>query len=128
MDYVTQIYSEKCYLVLGPILGYYRMKSFKEFKNIPKQLAIFCNAGGRDGQYNHINFPTDNKKEFVAFSNAGGKDGQYDSWSKVEENLNPKFGPEFIRTRENIFIDPLRNNHQLGYENNSSKKLSSFIY
>lgn len=97
------------------------MKSFKEFKNIPKQLAIFCNAGGRDGQYNHINFPTDNKKEFVAFSNAGGKDGQYDSWSKVEENLNPKFGPEFIRTRENIFIDPLRNNHQLGHENNTPK-------
>lgn len=76
MDYVTQIYSEKCYLVLGPILGYYRMKSFKEFKNIPEKLAIFCNAGGRDGQY--------------------------DTWSKVEENLNPKFGPEFIRTRENI--------------------------
>lgn len=102
------------------------MKTFKEF-NTPEEVAVFCNAGGRIGQYDNIKFPTDNKKEFVAFSNAGGPPGQYDDWGNtwgdVNENLNPKIDTEFIRSNSVIFTDPIRNNHQLGEENNTPKNV-----
>ena len=98
------------------------MKSFIEY-NTPKELAVFCNAGGRDGQYNSIDFPTDNDKEFIAFSNSGGGPGQYDDWGKVEENLNPKIDPEFVHTNSVIFTDPIRNTHQLGHDNNTPKNV-----
>lgn len=87
--------------------------------------------------FKHFYFQLQPTREFIAFSNAGGREGQYDGFDytepfmhgqgggreDLEENLNPRDKPQYIKTHSQILFDPERDNTGLGEDHNSPENI-----
>lgn len=91
------------------------MLGFKDFLN--GDIAVFCNAGGRKDQYTKFL----GKKDIPVFSRAGGPPEQNNE--SIEENLNPRINPEYVRTNSNTLFDPEKDNKGLGEEYNHPRNI-----
>lgn len=89
------------------------MLKFREFRaKEPKTFIAFSNAGGRLGQYDKFDY-----SESFMTGQGGGKP------DNLEENLNPRDKPVFIKSSLKILTDPEKSNEGLGKEDNCPENI-----
>ena len=81
------------------------MKTFNQFHK-PEEFIAFSNAGGRLGQYDKFDY----SESFLHGQGGGPRE-------EIEENLNPRKDPVFIKS-SGILTDPEKHNRGLGEERN----------
>lgn len=90
------------------------MLKFKEFIK-PREFVAFSNSGGRLGQYDKFDY-TGN----IMWGQGGGRlqNEEYE----LDENLNPRKEPEFIKS-SGILYDPEKDNEGLGEDHNDPESI-----
>ncbi len=90
------------------------MQSFRNFNSNKNTFIAFSNAGGRLGQYDKFDY-----SESFLHGQGGGKIQK----ENLDENLNPRDKPQYIKTSSRTFFDPERRNTGLGDERNSPENI-----